>query len=142
MSGFLLDTNIISELVKPKPEANVTEWIENTNESLLYLSVLTLGEIRRGIAALPQSRRRASLEAWLDNDLRARFEDRILAIDQEVADRWGLLTATARSIGIALPVIDGLLAATALEHNLTFVTRDIGQIPSMGVAVFNPWQKN
>ena len=142
MSGFLLDTNIISELVKPKPEANVTEWIENTNESLLYLSVLTLGEIRRGIAALPQSRRRATLEAWLDNDLRARFEDRILAIDQEVADRWGLLTATARSIGIALPVIDGLLAATALEHNLTFVTRDIGQIPSMGVAVFNPWQKN
>ena len=142
MSGFLLDTNIISELVKPKPEANVTEWVENTDESLLYLSVLTLGEIRRGIAALPQSRRRATLEAWLDKDLRARFEGRILVIDQEVADRWGLLTSAARNSGIVLPVIDGLLAATALEHNLTLVTRDTGQIPSMGVAVFNPWEKN
>jgi len=142
VSGFLLDTNIISELVKPKPEANVTEWVENTDESLLYLSVLTLGEIRRGIAALPQSRRRATLEAWLDKDLRARFEGRILVIDQEVADRWGLLTSAARNSGIVLPVIDGLLAATALEHNLTLVTRDSGQIPSMGVAVFNPWEKN
>jgi toxin FitB len=142
VSGFLLDTNIISELVKPKPEANVTEWVENTDESLLYLSVLTLGEIRRGIAALPQSRRRATLEAWLDKDLRARFGGRILVIDQEVADRWGLLTAGARNSGIILPVIDGLLAATALEHNLTLVTRDTGQIPSMGVAVFNPWEKN
>ena len=142
MSGFLLDTNIISELVKPRPEANVTEWVENTDESLLYLSVLTLGEIRRGIAALPQSRRRATLEAWLDKDLRARFEGRILIIDQEVADRWGLLTAAARNSGIVLPVIDGLLAAIALEHNLTLVTRDTGQIPSMGVAVFNPWEKN
>ena len=142
MSGFLLDTNIISELIKPKPEANVTEWVENTDESLLYFSVLTLGEIRRGIAALPQSRRRATLEAWLDKDLRARFEGRILVIDQEVADRWGLLTAAARNSGIVLPVIDGLLAATALEHNLTLVTRDTGQIPSMGVAVFNPWEKN
>ena len=101
-----------------------------------------MGEIRRGIAALPQSRRRAALEAWLDKDLRARFEGRILLIDHEVADRWGLLTAAARSNGIVLPVIDGLLAATALEHNLTFVTRDTGQIPSMGVAVFNPWENN
>ena len=142
MSGFLLDTNVISELVKPRPEASVTAWVEDTDESLLYLSVLTLGEIRRGIAALPQSRRRATLEAWLDKDLRARFEGRILVIDQEVADRWGLLTSAARNSGMVLPVIDGLLAATALEHNLTLVTRDTGQIPSMGVAVFNPWEKN
>jgi predicted nucleic acid-binding protein len=142
VSGFLLDTNVISELVKPSPEANVTDWIDGTDESLLYLSVLTLGEIRRGIAALPQSRRRATLEAWLDKDLRTRFEGRILDIDQDVADRWGLLTAMARNKGTALPVIDGLLAATALGHNLTLVTRDRGQIPSMGVAVFNPWQGN
>ena len=141
MSGFLLDTNIISELVKPRPEANVTDWIEGTDESLLYLSVLTLGEIRRGIAVLAQSRRRATLEAWLEKDLRARFEGRILAIDHEVADRWGLLTAAARDSGTVLSVIDGLLAATALEHNLTLVTRDTRQIPSIGVAVFNPWEK-
>lgn len=142
MSGFLLDTNIISELVKPRPEANVAAWIEATDESLLYLSVLTLGEIQRGIASLPSSKRRAALEAWLSKDLRTRFEGRILIVDEEVADRWGLLTAMARNNGIVLPVIDGLLAATALEHNLTLVTRDVGQIPSMGVAVFNPWQKS
>ena len=141
MSGFLLDTNIISELVKPRPEANVTAWIEDTDESLLYLSVLTLGEIRRRIATLPQSRRRATLETWLNKDLSARFEGRILIIDSEVADRWGLLTAAARNSGTVLPVIDGLLAATALEHNLTLVTRDTGQIPTMGVAVFNPWER-
>lgn len=140
MSGFLLDTNIISELVKPKPEPNVTSWIDDVDESLLYLSVLTLGEIRRGIASLPQSRRRATLEAWLDKDLNARFEGRILPVDQDVADRWGLLTAAARTAGRVLPVIDGLLAATALEHNLTLVSRDTGQIPSLGVAVFNPWE--
>lgn len=142
MSGFLLDTNVISELIKPRPEANVTTWIDTTDESLLYLSVLTLGEIQRGIASLPQSRRRATLEAWLNKELRARFEDRILIIDQEVADRWGLLTAAARNSRIVLPVIDGLLVATALEYNLTLVTRDTGQIPSMGVSVFNPWQNN
>jgi predicted nucleic acid-binding protein len=142
VSGFLFDTNVISELIKPQPETNVTAWIEDTDESLLYLSVLTLGEIRRGIAALPQSRRRAILEAWLETDLRARFAERILTIDQEVADRWGLLTAAARSSGIVLPVIDSLLAATALEHNLTLVTRDVGQIPTTGVAVFNPWESN
>ena len=140
MSGFLLDTNIISELVKPNPEPGVATWMEDTDESLLYLSVLTLGEIRRGIATLPQSRRRATLEAWLDKDLCARFEGRILPVDLDVADRWGLLTAAARNTGKVLPVIDGLLAATALEHNLTLVTRDTGQIPSLGIAVFNPWE--
>ena len=142
MSGFLLDTNVISELIKPRPEANVTSWIHGTDESLLFLSVLTLGEIRRGIAGLPQSRRRASLEAWFDKEFQARFEDRILTIDEEVADRWGLLTAAAITSGVVLPVIDSLLAATALEHNLTFVTRDIGQIPLLGVAVFNPWESS
>jgi len=93
------------------------------------------------VATLPQARRRATLEAWLDRDLRARFHGRILIIDDEVADRWGLLTAQARKNRIVLPVIDGLLAATALEHNLTFVTRDTGQIPGVGVTVFNSWEK-
>ena len=124
MSGFLLDTNVISELVKPRPEPGVVAWIEATDERLLHLSVLTLGEIRRGVAALPQTRRRATLEAWLETDLSSRFHGRILAIDSTVADRWGLLTAQAQKKGIVLPVIDGLLAATALQHNLTFVTRD------------------
>src|SRR5712692_6367322 len=139
MSGFLLDTNVISELIKPRPEPSVTTWIETVDEPLLYLSVLTFGEIRRGVALLPQARRRARLEAWLETDLRSRFHGRILAINHQVADRWGLLTAQALKRGIVLPVVDGLLAATALQHNLTFVTRDTGSIAAAGVAVFNPW---
>src|SRR5215204_67828 len=99
MSAFLLDTNVISELVKTQPELRVVDWIEATDESLLYLSVLTLGEVRRGVAMLPQARRRVRLEAWLDKDLRARFRGRILSIDDDVADRWGLLTARARKDG-------------------------------------------
>ena len=142
MSGFLLDTNVISELVKPQPEPQVISWIESTDESLLYLSVLTLGEIRRGVAALPQARRRTALEAWLQTDLRVRFEGRILPIEDDIADRWGLLTAYAQKNGVILPVIDALLAATAVHHNLTFVTRDTRSLASCGVAIFNPWEKS
>jgi predicted nucleic acid-binding protein len=89
MSGFLLDTNIISEAVRPRPEPLVLEWLEAADESLLYLSVLTLGEIRKGLAILPQSKRRTQLETWLEVELRARFSGRILPIDAGVSDRWG-----------------------------------------------------
>ena len=138
MSGFLLDTNIISELVKAKPEPKVTAWIENIDESLLYLSVLTLGEIRKGITSLRDGARRVSLEAWLDRDLVLRFSDRIISIDLDVADRWGRIAGNARKK--PLPVIDGLLAATALHYDLTLVTRNIADIAGSGVAVFNPWE--
>ena len=137
MSGFLLDTNIISELVKARPEPRVTAWIENIDESLLYLSVLTLGEIRKGITSLGDGARRVSLEAWLDGDLALRFSDRILSIDLDVADRWGRIAGNTRKK--PLPVIDGLLAATALHYDLTLVTRNIADITGSGVAVFNPW---
>ncbi len=139
MSGFLLDTNVISELIKPKPEPKVATWVDSTDESLLYLSVLTLGEIRKGIGLLPDAARRVVLEAWLDTDLMTRFDDRILLIDHAVADRWGRLAADAALAKSPLPVIDGLLAATALDHNLTFVTRNPKDIATTGVAVFNPW---
>jgi predicted nucleic acid-binding protein len=139
MSGFLLDTNIISALVKPKPEPQVTVWIESVDESLLYLSVLTLGEIRKGIALLREASRRVALEAWLNSDLALRFAQRILPIDQAVADRWGQITAHASIAKSPLPVIDGLLAATALDHNLTLVTRNTKDVAATGVAVFNPW---
>lgn len=140
MSGFLLDTNIISELIKPRPEPKVAAWIEAADESLLYLSVLTLGEIRKGIAALPRTSRRGQLEAWLETDLRARFSGRILPVDEVVADRWGLLTGEASRNRIRLPVIDGLLAATALSHNLTLVTRNATDMAATGVPVFDPWE--
>jgi len=95
MSGFLLDTNCISELVRFKPEPRVIAWMEAADESLLYLSVLTLGEILKGLAGLPQSKRRTRLETWLELELRARFSRRILSIDADIADRWGLLAAEA-----------------------------------------------
>jgi toxin FitB len=140
VSGFLLDTNVISELVKPKPEAKVVEWIEATNEELLYLSVLTLGEIRKGIALLLDPARRVKLEAWLVGSLTARFANRMLSIDESIAERWGILTAQAKATANhVLPVIDGLLAATAQHHNLTFVTRNTDDILGTGVPVFNPW---
>ena len=139
MSGFLLDTNVISELVKAKPEPRVTKWIETTDETLLYLSVLTLGEIRKGIASMSHSARRAALEAWLDHDLAVRFSDRILPIDQHVADRWGRIAGSGAARKSPLPVIDGLFAATAQHYNLTLVTRNMRDIAATGVPAFDPW---
>lgn len=139
MSGFLLDTNVVSELIKPKPEPKVQKWIDSADESLLHLSVLTLGEIRKGIAVLPSHSRRASLETWLSNDLMLRFAGRILPIEEEVADRWGRIAARALTSGSPLPVIDGLLAATALHFNMTLVTRNTRDVAAIGVATFSPW---
>jgi toxin FitB len=139
MSGFLLDTNCISELVLPRPEPRVVEWMEAVDESSLHLSALTLGEIRKGIAQLSQERRRARLEGWLDADLRARFAGRILPIDASVADRWGLLAAEAKRAGLALAIVDGLLAATALHYNLTIVSRNVNDFRAAQVQVFDPW---
>ena len=140
MSGFLLDTNCISELVRSKPEPLVLEWMEAANESLLYLSVLTLGEIRKGVAAVPQGRRRTQLESWLELDLQVRFSGRILSIDAPIADRWGLLGAAAKRKGRALSAIDGLLAATALHHNLTIVSRNVTDFAGTQVPILNPWE--
>lgn len=140
MSGFLLDTNCVSELVRPHPDRRVMEWADATNEASLYLSVLTLGEIRKGIAALPQGKRRTKLETWLEVDLKARFHGRILPVDAGVADRWGLLTAEAKRKGKPLPVIDGLLAATALHHDLTIVSRNVSDLAATRVPVLNPWE--
>jgi len=140
MSGYLLDTNCISELVRLQPAPRVLAWIEAADEGLLHLSVLTLGEIRKGLAGLPQGRRRAQLEAWLEVELRARFAGRILPVDAAVADRWGLLAAGAKRQGRVLSAIDGLLCATALHHNLTLVTRNTGDVSGLGVPLLNPWE--
>ena len=138
MSAFLLDTNVISELLKPKPEPKVTTWIDGTDEELLFLSVLTLGEIRKGVMLLPRSARRTALEAWLSKEL-LRFSNRILSVDQEVADQWGHLSGLTSARGVHVGVIDGLLAATAIQHNLTLVTRDTRDVGATGVTLFNPW---
>ena len=140
MSGFLLDTNVLSEIVRPRPRPAVVHWVDATDESLLYISVLTLGEIRKGITLLQDGRRRASLESWLDHDLLTRFVGRVLPVDIAVADRWGRLSGSIAAKKSPVPVIDGLLAATALHHNLTLVSRDIGHAAITGVEVFNPWE--
>lgn len=139
MSGFLVDTNCISEVVRFKPEPRVMAWMEAADESLLHLSVLTMGEIRKGLAALPQSKRRSQLETWLELELRTRFSGRILPIDAAVADRWGLLAANAKRSGKVLSSIDGLLAATAIQHDLTIVSRNVSDFVSTEVPIVNPW---
>jgi predicted nucleic acid-binding protein len=140
MSGFLLDTNCISELVRPKPEPRVVEWMGAANEATLYLSVLTVGGIRKGVAGLPQGKRRTILETWLDLELQSRFAGRIVPIDAAIADRWGLLAAEAKRRGKALSVIDGLLTATAVDRNLTVVSRNARDFTDAGVQVLNPWE--
>jgi predicted nucleic acid-binding protein len=140
MSGYLLDTNCISELVRGRPEPRVLDWMEAADESVLYLSVLTLGEIRKGVAGLLPGKRQTQLEMWLELDLQARFSGRILAIDALIADRWGLMAAEAKRKGWALSAIDGLLAATALQHNLTIVSRNISDFTNTRVPTLNPWE--
>ena len=140
MPGFLLDTNVVSELMKPQPDPRVVTWVDATPEVLLHLSVITLGEVRKGIDLLPDdSRRRAALLSWLERDVRVRFQERLLVFDDEVAERWGQIEALARKRGLTLPTIDAELAATALHHGLTFATRNTEHIGQAGVPVVNPW---
>ena len=141
MIGFLLDTNVISEAVRANPDARVSSWMDSVEEDLMYLSVLTLGEIRQGIASLAHGKRRLRLERWLDVELRTRFDGRIVGINEEIAERWGSLTAEARRAGTSLGVVDGLLAATALEHGLTLATRNVKDFVRLGVALSNPWSE-
>lgn len=142
MSGFLLDTNVISEFARRdnKPDPQVKAWLEAAAPESLYVSVLTLGEIRRGIEKLQSGSRRTLLENWLVKDLREWFENRVLVIDEGVANLWGALSAAAHRKGTPLSVVDGLLSATALEHNLTFVTRNSADFVATGVALLNPWK--
>lgn len=139
-SGYLLDTNVISELMKARPHRRVVAWVDATPEALMHLSVITLGEIRKGIDLLDEDeRRRAALQSWLDRDVRVRFADRLLIFDDRVAERWGQLEAVAKRQRVTLPTVDAQLAATALHYGLTFATRNTVDVRPTGVPVFNPW---
>ena len=141
MSGFLLDTNVLSEFNRRgEPDEGVKQWLEAADTESLYASVLTFGEIRFGIELLPPSKRRDQLERWLQRDLHEWFEGRILPVDQSIAGRWGLLRAQAQLKGRPLSVIDALLAATALQHNLTIVSRNASDFSLFDLAVVNPWE--
>ena len=141
MPGFLLDTNVVSELMKPRPSRKVAAWVGSTAEELMYLSVITIGEVRKGIDLLAiDDPRRPALQGWLDRDVRLRFAGRLLPFDDGVAERWGQLEAFAKKRRLTVPTIDAQLAATALHHGLTFVTRNTTDMAPTGVPVIDPWR--
>ncbi|WP_027575562.1 type II toxin-antitoxin system VapC family toxin [Bradyrhizobium sp. WSM1743] len=137
--NLLLDTNVLSEVQRPAPSPNVLAWLDAIDEDRAFISVASIAELRRGIALLEDGRRRTALAAWLAHDLPTRFAERILPIDHAVAEHWGDLMAQSRRSGIALSVIDGFFAATALANNLTLVTRDVKDFAAFGVPLLNPW---
>lgn len=139
MNGYLIDTNVISEFAKPEPSGRVVDWLDRVSPDHLFASVVTLGEIRLGIENLPTGRRRSDLERWLDNGMPAWFEENLLPVTKEIADLWGRLTIRAKRSSVNLPVADGLIAATALTHGLTIVTRNLRDFMPSGVELFNPW---
>ncbi|HZL66063.1 MAG TPA: type II toxin-antitoxin system VapC family toxin [Candidatus Limnocylindrales bacterium] len=139
MSGFLLDTNCISELVRIKPEPRVVEWVLAADEKLLHVSVLAFGEIRKGVTLLPAGKKRDQLEQWLESELPARFANRLLPINGAIAEIWGAMAGQAQLKGITLAIIDGLMAATAKHHDLTVVTRNVKDFSVWGIPVTNPW---
>lgn len=137
--SFLLDTNVISEWAKPEPHSGVIAWLAHVEESQVFLSVVTLAEVRHGIARMPSGIRRDRLDLWLREELPARFVHRVLPIDVEIADAWGLLIAQSSSRGRPLQAMDAFLAATASVHGLTLVTRNVSDFAVLGLPVFNPW---
>jgi hypothetical protein len=139
LTDYLFDTNVISELVKPNPDANVVAWVRAEDESCFYLSVLSFGEIRRGIERLPQGARRERLRRWLEIDLTDRFKGRILDIDRSVAEIWGMIMARGAANSVRLPSIDTLIAATAERHGMVTATRNLRYFAFAAVAVVSPW---
>jgi|SRR5665213_571961 len=139
MSGFLLDTNIPSELTRQKSAPQVERWLDEANDEELYFSVISLGEILKGITVLPLSKRRDGLQEWLDGRLRPWFEGRLLSVTAQIAERWGVLSGECRLQGKQVKVADGLIVATALHHKLTIVTRNVKDFDGLGAAVLNPW---
>ena len=140
MSGFLVDTNVVSEFIRPQPDSRVIRWLEAANPESLFASVVTFGEIRLGIEDLPVSKRRAALEEWLEQGLPQWFESHLLPVTKAIADRWGQLTIKAKRKGIAITTADGLIAATALQHDLAIVTRNVKDFSATGVTIVNPWE--
>ena len=137
--NWLLDTCVISELVRPRPNASVLRWLRESDEDELFLSVITIGELEKGIAKLPDADKRLTLEQWVRRELAERFRDRLLVIDSGVAARWGAMVGESEARGQPLPVIDSLIAATSLIHDLIVVTRNTDDLERCGARCVNPW---
>jgi predicted nucleic acid-binding protein len=137
--GFLLDTNIPSELMRPRPEPRVKDWVAAQDIGRFFLSVVSIGELETGLATMRNAERRARLEASLERYLALLFPGSILPLTREIAARWGKLDGMRQMAGRPLSAPDGMIAATALEHGLTVVTRNVKDFDQLGVAIFNPW---
>ncbi|KPV44308.1 type II toxin-antitoxin system VapC family toxin [Alicyclobacillus ferrooxydans] len=137
---YLLDTNVISELIKREPNLGVVRWINTHHESTLFLSVITLGELQKGISKLSDPDRTKRLQSWVDQDLAKRFEGRILPVDLDVMFNWGRIQGASEKEGVKLPVMDSLIAATAITHNLIVLTRNVRDLERCRVTVYNPWE--
>ncbi len=135
----LLDTCVISELVSRKPSPKVVEWVDAQDDDDICLSVITIGELIKGIEKLPESNRKRDLNAWLRHDLLARFQGRILALDTAIIVEWGMLTARLELAGTSMPAIDSLIAATVLVNHCTLITRNVSDFEGAGVEIVNPW---
>lgn len=140
MRGYLLDTCVISEATRRRPSANIHAWIRATLPERQFLSVVNLAEIEQGIAALGDAGKTRKLRTWLHDHLLPDFDGRILDVDPAVASRWGRLLGEGKRSGQPRPVLDALLAATALEHDLTLVTRNVADFAPFDLDIVNPWQ--
>ncbi len=136
---YLLDTCVISEVIKPKPSSKVLVWLKQQDEKNLYLSALTFGEIEKGIEKSADKRRKNKLRLWVEEDLKQRFEGRVLQIDIKVASKWGEMQGKSEMAGKPLPSIDGLIAITGLVNNCVVVTRNISDMQQSSVELLNPW---
>ena len=136
---FLLDTNIVSEWVKPQPDYGVVSWLAEADEDRVFISVVTLAELRYGIELMADGRRRERLDEWLRNELALRFEGRVLCIDATVAESWGGLVARRNAMGRPIGPMDAFIAATAQVNAMTLVTRNMSDFESSVDAIVNPW---
>ncbi len=136
---YLIDTCVISELISKQPNPNVVDWVDSLEREQVYLSVITIGEITKGIEKLPESERKRNLRDWLEHDLFPRFHGRILPLDTDVLIHWGGLLARLDAGGTPMPAIDSLIAATVLTHAMTLVTRNVSDFESTGIGIINPW---
>lgn len=138
--SFLLDTNVVSEWVKARPDSNVIAWLADVSEDDVFMSVISFAELRRGVELLPAGQRRDDLGRWVADDLTERFSGRILPVDRSVADRWGRVVARSQRSGRALSAMDAFFAATAESHDLTLATRNVRDFEGLGVSLLNPWE--
>lgn len=137
---YLLDTNVVSELVARRPQPRVVEWVDARDPDEMYLSVITIGELHRGIAKLPDSERRRKLEAWVRDELVPGFRDHILTLDVEAMRAWGTLCGVLDRAGKKLPALDSLIAALAIHHDCALVTRNESDFAVAELQVINPWK--